>query len=153
MKHVIFDCDGTLVDTSGPRYKLFPGIRDFLEAHARECAFYVWTARDRSSTLRILKELDIAAFFDGVSTPDDAPPKPNTQGLYDLVGNSPRNLVCVIGDSRNDMLGAKAFGVLAIGATWNPEVRPTHLTEAGADFIVSHPSECSTLIRPKPKAE
>ncbi len=153
MKHVIFDCDGTLVDTSGSKYKLFPGILELLEAHANDCALYVWTARDRNSTLRILKELGIASFFDGISTPDDAPPKPNMKGLSDLVGNSPRHTVCVIGDSGNDMLGAKSFGVLALGATWNPEARAQLLTEAGADFIVSHPSDCSTLIRLNLKAE
>lgn len=147
LKHVIFDCDGTLVDTSGPKYKLFPGIKELLIAHSGECLFYVWTARGRSSTLKILDELGIISYFDSFSTPDDAIPKPHIDGLFKLVGNAPKESVCVIGDSSNDILGAKSFGVLAIGASWNNDVRPGFLTDVGADFIVSHPSECSKLIQ------
>lgn len=153
MKHVIFDCDGTLVDTSGPKYKLFPGIKELLLEHSKDCLFYVWTARGRQSTLRILGELGIAAYFDSFSTPDDAIPKPHIAGLFNLVGNAPKHSVCVIGDSSNDILGAKNFGVLAIGASWNNEVKPEILTDVGADFIVSHPSECSKLFQLNLKAE
>jgi phosphoglycolate phosphatase-like HAD superfamily hydrolase len=153
MKHVIFDCDGTLVDTSSAMYKLFPDVKELLLDLAEVCALYVWTARGRTSTLRILSGLGIAAFFDAVSTPDDAPPKPNVKGLFDLVGKTPKAAVCVIGDSGNDMLGAKGFGVLALGATWNRGARTDVLTEAGADFIVSHPADCSNLIRLNLKSE
>lgn len=153
IKHVIFDCDGTLVDTSGPKYKLFPGIKDLLEAHAKECVFYVWTARGRASTVRILTELGIASYFDSFATPDDCFPKPHIGGLFNLVGNASKDSICVIGDSSNDILGAKSFGVMAIGASWSPEVRPEFLTDIGADFIVSHPSECSKLIQLNLKAE
>jgi phosphoglycolate phosphatase len=153
IKHVIFDCDGTLVDTSGPKYKLFPGIKELLLEHAEECIFYVWTARERMSTLKILKELGIISHFESISTASDHMPKPHIAGLVGLVGDTPKDSVCVIGDSSNDILGAKSFGVMAIGATWNKEVRPHFLTGVGADFIVSHPSECSKLIRPNPKAE
>lgn len=153
IKHVIFDCDGTLVDTSGPKYKLFPGIKELLEENSRDCFFYVWTARGRSSTLGILGELGILSYFDSFSTPDDAPTKPHIAGLFALVGNAPKHSVCVIGDSSNDILGAKNFSVLAIGASWNNAGQPDFLSEAGADFIVSHPSECSKLIQLNLKAE
>ena len=147
MKHVILDCDGTLIDTSGPKYKLFPGIKELLEAHASECLYYVWTARGRASTLRILEELGIRYYFDGFSTPDDTISKPHVAGLLDLVGKASKETICVIGDSSNDMLGAKTFGVLAIGAMWDKAARAEFLKESGADFLVSHPSECSTLIQ------
>jgi phosphoglycolate phosphatase-like HAD superfamily hydrolase len=153
MKHVIFDCDGTLVDTSGPKYKIFDGIKELLQTHSHECVFYVWTARGRASTIRILGELGIASYFDNFATPDDCIPKPHVQGLLNLVGNTPKGSICVIGDSSNDILGAKNFGVLAIGAMWNKEVRAEFLSEAGADFIVSHPSDCSKLIELNLKAE
>lgn len=146
MKHVVFDCDGTLVDTSGPRYQLFPGIKDFLEGNRKDCLYYVWTARGRASTLRILEELSIRFYFEDFSTPDDAIPKPHIAGLLDLLGSTPKTSVCVIGDSPNDMLGAKNFGVTAIGATWNKETKDFYLSDAGADFIVSDPVECSKLI-------
>lgn len=147
MKHVIFDCDGTLIDTSGPKYKLFPGIKELLEKHKEECIFYVWTARGRSSTLRILEELGLYSYFDSFFTVDDGLSKPHVMGLVTLVGKTAKDSICVIGDSTSDILGAKNFGVLAIGATWNKDVKPEHLQVSGADFIVSHPSECSKLIQ------
>lgn len=147
MKHVVFDCDGTLLDTSQPKYKLFPGIKELVVELSTSCSLYVWTARDRRSTLRILGELDIAHYFLGFSTCDDHPPKPHISGLMDLVGEFPRTSTCVIGDSSGDMLGARAYGVLALGATWNAQVRPQALVDSGATFIVNHPSLCSNLIQ------
>lgn len=145
-KHIVFDCDGTLIDTSSFRYNLFPGIKELLSELAQEHKLYVWTARDRLSTLRILKELEVHTFFEGICTVNDAPPKPHVGGLVDLIGSFPKHSVCVVGDSSNDILGAKNYGVLGIGATWAREASAQLLTEAGADFIVSHPSECSKLI-------
>ena len=75
-KNVVFDCDGTLVDTSSSKYKLFPGIKELLHELSSECLLYVWTARGRSSTLRILEELGVISYFDSFSTVDDHFPKP-----------------------------------------------------------------------------
>lgn len=152
-KHIVFDCDGTIVDTSTHKYRLFPGIKELLIQHSGDCMFYVWTARSRTSTLRIFEELGIYSYFDSFSTVDDHLPKPHIEGLFSLVGNAPKESICVIGDSSNDILGAKNFGVLAIGATWNGFARPQFLTDAGADFIVSHPTECSKLFELNLKAE
>lgn len=146
MKHVIFDCDGTLIDTSTPKYKLFPGIKELIVELSKSCTLYVWTARGRSSTLRILEENGILAYFDSLSTLDDSIPKPHIAGLMDLLGDTPKSSICVIGDTSNDMLGAKNFGVLAIGAIWSRDAKQEYLKEAGADFIVSDPFECSKLI-------
>jgi phosphoglycolate phosphatase-like HAD superfamily hydrolase len=147
MKHVIFDCDGTLVDTGSPQYHLFPGIPELLRDLAQDCLLYVWTARRRDSTIRILGELGVLSCFESFSTPDDHLPKPDPHGLSALVGRVPKECVCVIGDSPVDIAGARHFGVLAIGATWSTGAR------LDADFLVSHPSECSRLIRHHLKAE
>lgn len=145
-KHVIFDCDGTLIDTSTSKYKLFPGIKELILELSKDCLLYVWTARGRSSTLRILEEQGVHQYFDSISTIDDTFPKPHIAGLVDLVGATPKEAICVIGDSSNDMIGAKNFGVLAIGAVWSIGASSKVLEESGADFIVNHPSECSKLI-------
>jgi phosphoglycolate phosphatase len=147
MKHIVFDCDGTLVDTRGFRPHLFPGIKELLEQLALEAQLYVWTARGQLSTHRMLKALGIFEHFSDFSTPDFSPPKPHAGGLAQMLDEAVKSDIFVIGDSSNDMLGAKAFGVCAIGAIWNGESNGEYLREAGADFIVSHPSECSKLIR------
>jgi phosphoglycolate phosphatase len=144
--HIVFDCDGTLVDTSGGTYQLFPGIKELLMELAAKHLLFVWTARGRASTLRILTDLGVHHYFQAFCTIDDALPKPHIGGLTDLVGSCPKDRICVIGDSSVDMSGAKNFGVLAIGATWNPDAKGRILKESGADFIVSHPHECSKLI-------
>lgn len=153
MKHIIFDCDGTLVDTSGHKAQLYPGIKELLVDLASKHHLYVWTARGRESTLRILRDLDIAKYFEGFSTPDDGVPKPHVQGLIQLVGGASKKSICVIGDSGNDILGAKNFSVLALGAVWNGSGGKDVLKDYGADFIVSHPSECSRIIELNLKGE
>jgi len=147
MKHIIFDCDGTLIDTKhGPKYKVYPGIKELITELSKSNTLYVWTARDRVSTRRILQENGILQYFHLLSTMSDALPKPHVGGLIDLVGNVTKKSVCIIGDSGNDVIGAKSFGVMCIGAAWNPDTSGPLLKDLGADFIVSHPSECSSLI-------
>lgn len=152
-KHVIFDCDGTLVDTSSYKHKLFPGIKELVVELSHENLLYVWTARDRASTLRILGDLGISSYFESISTSDDAYPKPHVAGIAQLVGSIDKKCICIIGDSSSDMLGAKNFGVMGIGAIWNHGASPQVLRDSGADFIVSHPSECSKLIELNLKGE
>jgi phosphoglycolate phosphatase len=146
-KHIIFDCDGTLMDTSQHRYVLFAGIKELLLDLSKDCQLYIWTARDRISTLRYLKEFDIFQYFTDISTPDDALPKPHEEGINALVGSYSKNSVCMIGDSSADIIGAKNFGVMSIGAAWASHVMEENLLSVGADFIVSDPAECSKLIR------
>ncbi|HXH75147.1 MAG TPA: HAD hydrolase-like protein [Bacteriovoracaceae bacterium] len=153
MKYIIFDCDGTLIDSLSRNYPLFPGVRELIVELAQENKLYVWTARDRTSTLRILTENGINQYFEALCTVSDAAPKPSVAGLLMLVGSVPKDSICVIGDSSNDMLGGKCFGVLSIGAVWNREANATFLKDAGADFIVSHPSECSKLVELKLKGD
>lgn len=147
MKHVIFDCDGTLINTSGTKYVLYPGIKELILELSKDCLLYVWTARGRQSTLRILEDTGVYTYFTSFSTSDDCLPKPHVSGLIDLVAAVPKHSICVIGDSSNDMIGAKNFGVLAIGALWNTDAKQEYLKDSGADFIVSHPFECSKLIQ------
>lgn len=149
MKHVVFDCDGTLLDTSTHPYRLFPGIKELVQELAQDCSLYIWTARGRSSTLRILQETGIVQHFDGFYTADDGIGKPHVAGITLLVGVAPKEDIWMIGDTTNDILGAKNFGIQSIGAVWSGEARAPLLTDAGADFIATHPAECSKLIRLK----
>lgn len=153
MKYIVFDCDGTLVDTSTRDYSLFPGIRELVVELAAVHQLYVWTARDRISTLRILQENGIYSYFEGLATVSDAPPKPHIGGLQSLLNGVAKEAICVIGDSSNDIFGAKLFGVTAIGAAWSPQTNGSNLKDAGADFIVSHPSECSKLVEQNLKGD
>ncbi len=146
-KHIVFDCDGTLVDTSSFKYVLYDGIKELLLDLSTDCVLYVWTARGRQSCLKILKDLDILQYFDSISTPDDGFAKPHPEGIERLVGAYSKQSICMIGDTNNDILGAKNFGVMSLGATWASQTDAESLIEMGADFIVKGPAECSKLIR------
>lgn len=145
-KHIIFDCDGTLIDTSKLKYSLYDGIKDLLLALAPQATLYVWTARDRKSTVRILKELGIHQHFHSLSTIDDGFPKPHVNGLRELVGEVANKSICVIGDTSNDILGAKNFGVKSIGAVWNQSANEEVLNVMGADFVTAEPMACLEWI-------
>lgn len=148
MKHVVFDCDGTLIDTREIPYRLFPGIKELIQELARSCTLYVWTARGRSSTLRILQENGIVQYFDAFYTADDGIGKPHVLGPSTLLGRAPKQNCWMIGDTTGDILGARNFGIKSIGAVWNGDDTTELLQDAGADFIATHPAECSKLIRP-----
>ncbi len=145
-KHIVFDCDGTLLDTSQSRYSLYPDIKDLLINLSTNHSLYVWTARDRSSTLRILQELGVVHFFEGFCTSDDAYPKPHIGGVGQMLGEINKAHACVIGDTVNDIVGAKNFGVKSIGATWNKSANLDSLIESGADFIAFSPLDCLSWL-------
>ncbi|MGE3608189.1 MAG: HAD family hydrolase [Bacteriovoracaceae bacterium] len=152
-KHIVFDCDGTLLNTREAKYSLYPGIKELLKELTSKNLLYIWTARDRASVLRVLKDLEVIHYFENTWTVDDGLAKPHIFGLVQMLGKTSKEAICVIGDSSQDMLGAKNFNVLAIGAIWNTETKAQTLKDAGADFIVSHPSECSSIIQLNLKAE
>jgi phosphoglycolate phosphatase len=103
--YVVFDCDGTLVDTSGSTFFLYPGIRELLEDLCQDCELYVWTNRDRKSLVRMLKDFGVLAYFKNMSTIDEHLPKPDVGGLDILVSDRPKSRVWVIGDTSLDILG------------------------------------------------
>jgi phosphoglycolate phosphatase len=75
-------------------------------------------------------------------TADDCPSKPHPAMVTeccDETGMQPADTL-VIGDAIYDMQMAKAAGATAIGVSWG-YASVTELKEAGADVIVSHPSE------------
>lgn len=147
MKHLVFDCDGTLLNTSVSPYRLFPGIKELITELSADYTLYVWTARGRTSTLRILQEGGVMQFFEGVYTADDGVGKPHVAGLIHLVGDATKDSILMIGDTINDILGAKNFGIKSMGVVWNGEAKAHILREIGADLIATNPAECSKLIR------
>jgi phosphoglycolate phosphatase len=53
--------------------------------------------------------------------------------------------VAMIGDRKYDVLGAKAVGVLAMGALWGYGDR-AELSEAGADALIERPAQIPNLV-------
>ncbi len=144
MKYVVFDHDGTLVNTRETP-QLFEGARELLtELISLNAKIYLWTARDRNSTVRILKELDALSFFEDISTSTDCDCKPSTAGLSSMLDGVEKKDIIVIGDSLSDIVGAKNYEAWAMGACWDHSSKSfaDELTKYGADAIASSVDEC-----------
>lgn len=129
------------------QFSLYPGISELLEKLKSEYNLYVWTARDRRSTLFILKDLGIAKYFLDFSCVDDpVSPKPMPDGISHMLGEVDRSKVVVIGDSPGDLRGASAFGAKSIAACWDHPDFYESCDQYGADFKVTSPLDCLSII-------
>ena len=148
LKHIVFDHDGTLVDTKSRPF-LFEGILDLLtELQKKGLKLYIWTARDRNSTLKILKSLDIMGFFEDISTATDCESKPAITGLEYMLDSFSKDSILMIGDSSSDIIGAQKFGIKSIAACWEfqDEVQATYLLNYGAIKSCINVDECKSEI-------
>jgi HAD superfamily hydrolase (TIGR01549 family) len=126
----------------------FPEIEELL-LKVKNLGFgiYIWTARDKLCTHKILNNLGLFDFFDGICCGDETLSKPDPQGLERLVGEYPREKVIVVGDSETDIQGAKKFGCRVIAALWCFSAEEDVLAQAGADFFVQKPLDCLGIFQ------
>jgi len=128
-------------------FKLFPNIKELvLDLVDKKYQLYVWTARDRQSTLRILKELGIAQHFFEFRCVDDCAPKPNPRGLEEMVGDYDKSKVVMIGDSYPDLYGAMSFGCQSIAACWAGDDLEEYLGKYDPSALAKAPQDCLKLI-------
>lgn len=150
ISHIVFDHDDTLVNTAGVYKSVFPGVKELLvQLKQMNFSLYVWTARDRKSTLEYLKNLEISHIFADISTATDCTPKPHPEGLEEMfMGVDPKTVVHV-GDSYTDIIGAAKFGCTSIGALWahNTQESRDTLEHFKADYICETPDEVLKVIK------
>lgn len=150
ISHIVFDHDDTLVDTSGLHKSVFSGVQELLDELAQQgIKLYVWTARDRASTLKYLKKLEILGLFEDISTATDCTPKPHPEGLEQMLMDVEASSVVHVGDSYTDIIGAKKFGCTSIGVLWahNDARSRETLEHFEADYIVESPVEILNIIK------
>ena len=147
--HIIFDHDGTLVNTDSSPYFLFKGMREFLiELKSLDFQLSIWTARPRRSTLESLKLFGINSFFTEIFCYDDGLPKPHPMGLNMLTEGIEKKEILHIGDSLSDIEGAHAFGIEVVAACWNNPVLVKKYAEI-ADYTALDLVECRSIIKRK----
>lgn len=146
-KIVVFDHDGTLVNTQGVQKFLFDGMKELLsELKKSDVELFVWTARSRASTIEILKRLGIIGAFSELYCGNDEFPKPDARGLSALLEGHEARDVLIVGDTYIDMIGAKSFGAFAIGALWDEGADAGYLKKYGADALITHPKDLLKLV-------
>lgn len=144
-KHIVFDHDGTLVYNG----EIFEKMKELLEVlDSRGINLYVWTARDRHSTLESLKFHGISKHFKQIATSTDAAFKPSPAGLNLMLEQVSRQEVCVVGDSSSDMQGAKVFGAFGIGANWldGSVAYNEHLYQCEAKVVFESIEKCQEFL-------
>ncbi|MBY0412854.1 MAG: HAD-IA family hydrolase [Bdellovibrionales bacterium] len=146
---IIFDHDGTLVNTESSVFKVFPGIKELLvDCKQLGFEFSVWTARSHRSTVESLKSLDLAHFFTEIYGHDDGLSKPHTMGLTQITAGIEKKKVLHIGDSLGDIEGAQNFGIEVIAACWN-SLNQVEIFQKKTPYLAKKPSDCRAIIAHK----
>lgn len=147
--HIIFDHDGTLVNTDKAPYFLFVGMRELLvDLKSQGFSIYIWTARPRRSVIEIVKKLEIENFFEGIYCYDDGIPKPHPMGLESLTEGIPKNQIIHIGDSLSDIEGALHYGIEVVHACWN-NPNQVEKYKNKATYSALSLDECRAIIKRK----
>jgi phosphoglycolate phosphatase len=101
--------------------RLYPGTEQTLQSLGESCQLVCITNKSAEFTEPLLKALGIDGHFDLVVSGDSLPAmKPDPLPLLDAAaecGVAP-GLCCMVGDSRNDILAARAAGFRAVGVNY-----------------------------------
>src|SRR5690606_31834612 len=126
------------------REPLFAGIREMIDAIAPRDDLLIGavTGKSRRGLDLILDMHGFSPYFIVSRTADDCPSKPHPAMVTeccDETGMLAADTI-VIGDAVYDMQMAKAAGATAIGVSWG-YASVDALRKAGADAVITHPSE------------
>lgn len=127
----------------------YPGIREMLEALKREGhTLYVATSKPEQMSVEILEHFDLAKYFDRIcgATMDTSRSSKEAVIEYLLKQNGHADNMVMVGDTKFDVIGAKAHGIPTIGVSWGyGEV--SDMLEAGAAGIAHTSEELLEMLR------
>ena len=125
------------------QFTIYPGMADTLRALSVRAQCFVVTSKRTIFAARIIETIGFTPMLGGVYGTE---PDGSLDDKADLIAAvlhreklDPRNTI-MVGDRLHDIHGAHANGLPAIGVLWGYGSR-TELEEAGADTLVSQPSE------------
>jgi phosphoglycolate phosphatase len=125
------------------QFQLYPGIADVVPMLAARARCFVVTSKRTVFARRIVESFAFASMFGGVygteadGTLDD---KADLIAAVLRTENLDPSDSIMVGDRLHDIHGAHANAMRAVGVLWGYGSR-TELEEAGADTLISHPSE------------
>lgn len=127
----------------------YPGIRELLEAlRAEGYTLYVATSKPEEMSVTILEKFDLAKYFHRIcgASIDSSRSTKDAVIAYLLESSGAKEDMVMVGDTKYDILGAKAHGIPAIGVGWGYG-KVKEMEEAGAVGIAQTMDELIGLIR------
>lgn len=127
----------------------YPGIRELLEAlRAEGYTLYVATSKPEEMSVTILEKFDLAKYFHRIcgASIDSSRSTKDAVISYLLESSGAKEDMVMVGDTKYDILGAKAHGIPAIGVGWGYG-KVEEMEEAGAVGIAETMDELIGLIR------
>jgi phosphoglycolate phosphatase len=125
------------------QFQLYPGIVDAVPMLAARTRCFVVTSKRTVFARRIVESLAFASMIGGVYGTE---PDGTLDDKADLIAavlhteNLDPHDTVMVGDRLHDIHGAHANGMRGVGVLWGYGSR-TELEQAGADTLISHPSE------------
>lgn len=127
----------------------YPGIRELLEAlRAEGYTLYVATSKPEEMSVTILEKFDLAKYFRRIcgASIDSSRSTKDAVIAYLLESSGAKEDMVMVGDTKYDILGAKAHGIPAIGVGWGYG-KVEEMEEAGAVGIADSMEQLLGLIR------
>lgn len=126
----------------------YPGIRELLEKLQSEgYTLYVATSKPEEMSVTILNRFDLAKYFHRIcgASIDSSRSTKDAVIAYLLESSGAKADMVMVGDTKYDILGAKAHGIPAIGVGWGYG-KVEEMVEAGAVGIAGTMEELVELI-------
>lgn len=127
----------------------YPGIRELLETLKGDgCRLYVATSKPEGMSVEILEHFDLAQYFDRIcgATLDASRSTKEAVIEYLLEQNGRTDNMVMVGDTKFDILGAKAHSIPAIGVAWGYG-KVSEMREAGAVGIAETTGQLLEMLR------
>ena len=127
----------------------YPGIRELLEKlRAEGYTLYVATSKPEEMSVTILEKFDLAKYFCRIcgASIDSSRSTKDAVIAYLLESSGAKEDMVMVGDTKYDILGAKAHGIPAIGVGWGYG-KVEEMEEAGAAGIADSMEQLLGLIR------
>ena len=127
----------------------YPGISGLLEALKKEgFTLYVATSKPEEMSVTILERFGLAPYFDRIcgASIDSSRSTKDAVIAYLLEQGGAKEDMIMVGDTKYDVLGAKAHGIPAIGVSWGYG-SADEMEEAGAIGIADTMEQLLELIK------
>lgn len=99
----------------------YPGVRELLEQLKQQGhTLYVATSKPEEMSIKILEHFDLARYFDRIcgASMDTSRSSKEAVIAYLLELSGRAKDIVMVGDTKFDIIGAKAHGIPAIGVSW-----------------------------------